>query len=95
MQAVADRLGGTDRLADFLRVLVERHSFAPFTTTEFVALLQQYTGVDMRAEFMNWLFNGRDPGTTSGGAAAAESDRKTLDLDPPWARRRDGQTEGR
>jgi hypothetical protein len=95
MQAVADRLGGTDRLTDFLRVLVERHSFAPFTTTEFVGFLQQYTGVDMRAEFMNWLFNGRDPGSTAAGSAAAESDRKTLELDPPWARRRDGQTEGR
>ena len=95
MQAVADRLGGTERMTDFLRVLVERHSFAPFTTPEFAGFLQQYTGVDMRAEFMNWLFNGRDPASIAAGSAAAEAGRKILELDPPWTRRHEGRTERR
>ena len=95
MQAVADRLGGTDRMTEFLRYVVERHTFAPFTTLEFVAFLKDYSGVDLRAQFLNWLYNGRDPGTAAGESQPARADRKSLELDPPWFVRRAGKAGGR
>jgi aminopeptidase N len=91
MQAVADRLGGTDRMTDFLRYVVDRHTFAPFTTLDFVGFLREYSGVDLRTQFLNWLYNGRDPGTAAAGSLAAEAERKKLDLDPPWILRRAGR----
>ena len=61
MQAIADRLGGTDAMTGFLRYVVDRYSFAPFTTLDFVGFLKDYSGVDLRAQFLNWLYNGREP----------------------------------
>jgi hypothetical protein len=95
MQAIADALGGTDRMTEFLRYVVERHTFAPFTTLEFVAFLKDYSGVDLRAQFLNWLYNGREPTAESVASLQGRAEWKTLDLDPPWIRRRAGLTGGR
>ena len=95
MQAVADRLGGTDQMTAFLRYVVERYTFAPFTTLDFVGFLKDYSGVDMRSQFLNWLYNGREPSTATGASLAARAEWKTLDLDPPWMLRRAGLTGGR
>jgi hypothetical protein len=90
MQAIADRLGGTDRMTEFLRYVVERYTFAPFTTLDFAGFLKDYAGLDLRSQFLTWLYNGRDPGSTASGSLAAEGARKDLDLDPPWLLRRSG-----
>jgi hypothetical protein len=95
VQAVAERLGGTDQMAAFLRYLAERHSFAPFTTLEFVGFLKDYAGLDMRAQFLSWLYNSREPSSAAGGSLAALAEWKTLDLDPPWVQQRTGRKGGR
>jgi hypothetical protein len=95
MQAIADRLGGTDRMTDFLRYVVDRYTFAPFTTLEFAGFLKDYSGVDLRAQFVDWLYNGREPSSAAGDSLPARADRKTLELDPPWLPRRGGLKEGR
>jgi aminopeptidase N len=73
--------------------VVDRYSFAPFTTLDFVGFLKDYSGVDLRTQFLNWLYNGREPAT--GASLAALAEWKTLDLDPPWVPRRAGLKEGR
>jgi len=95
MQAIADRLGGTDRMTEFLRYVVDRYTFAPFTTLEFAGFLKDYSGVDLRAQFLNWLYNGREPSASSGASLQGPADWKTLDLDPPWLRRRAALSGGR
>jgi aminopeptidase N len=95
MQAIADRLGGTDRMADFLRYLVQNYTFAPFTTMDFVAYLQEFSGVDLRAQFLDWVFNGREPSVPTSGTAGARAEQKALDLDPPWGRRHGESAGGR
>ena len=91
MQAIADRLGGTDRMTEFLRYVVGRATFAPFTTFEFVGFLQDYSGLDMRAQFLSWLYNGGEPTAAIGRAVSAPGETKPEDLDPPWLTRRHGQ----
>jgi len=88
MQAIADRLGGTDRMADFLGYLVQNYTFAPFTTLDFVAYLKDFSGVDLRAQFLDWVFNGREPTVPTSVTLGARAELKALDLDPPWVRRR-------
>jgi hypothetical protein len=95
MQAIAERLGGTDRMTDFLRYVVDRYTFAPFTTLDFAGFLNDYSGVDMRAQFVAWLYNGREPSSAAGDALPARAGWKTLDLDPPWLPRRGGLKGGR
>ena len=95
MQAIADRLGGTDRMTEFLRYVVGRATFAPFTTFEFVGFLQDYAGIDMRTQFLNWLYNGGEPAAAIGRAISAPGEAKPEDLNPPWFLRRHGQTGGR
>lgn len=88
MQEIANRLGGTGRMAEFLAHLVRTRSFAPFTTMDFVGDLAAYAGVDLRSSFLAWLYNGREPlaayAALDGGPGAA---RKALDLDPVWVPR--------
>jgi hypothetical protein len=75
--------------------VVDRYSFAPFTTLDFVGFLKDYSGVDLRAQFVNWLYNGREPSPAAGDSLPARADWKTLDLDPPWAQRPSARKGGR
>ena len=86
MQAIANRLGGTDGMTDFLRVLVETRSFSPFTTMEFVTAVATFSGVDMRLSFLDWLYNGREPDSTYSASLAPVESRKVLSQDPSWVR---------
>jgi hypothetical protein len=87
MQDITNRLGGTDRMTDFLRFVVQVRSFAPFTTMEFVGDLAAFSGVDLRAQFQTWLYNGRNPDTLSFTSSDPPAGLKVLDLSPPWSRR--------
>ncbi|HZX11243.1 MAG TPA: hypothetical protein VFG01_09905 [Acidobacteriota bacterium] len=58
MQAVAERLGGRQEMIAFLSYLHLNYSFAPFTTFGFLDYLKSYSGIDMKNEFINWLYNG-------------------------------------
>jgi len=58
MQAVAERLGGRQEMIGFLSYLYLNYAFSPFTTFEFLEYLKNYSGIDMKNEFTNWLYNG-------------------------------------
>jgi aminopeptidase N len=75
--------------------VVDRYTFAPFTTLDFATFLRDYSGVDMRTQFLDWLYNGREPSVTAGGSLPGRAEWKALDLDPPWAPRRAGPGGGR
>jgi hypothetical protein len=87
VQEIADRLGGTDRMTDFLRLLVETRTFAPFTTLELVGDLAAFSGIDLRPQFLTWLFNGREPALLLTNAPETTASDKTLALDPSWIRK--------
>jgi hypothetical protein len=84
MQDIANRLGGTDRMAAFLKFLVQARSFSPLTTMDFVGDLATFSGIDLRLQFLAWLYNGREPAVAS--AIERDAARKVLDLDPGWIR---------
>jgi hypothetical protein len=58
-------------------------------------LVRALSGLDMRAQFLNWLYNGSEPTAATGRAISAPGEVKPEDLDPPWLARRHGQTGGR
>ncbi|MFW6123789.1 MAG: hypothetical protein ACOC5G_01065 [Acidobacteriota bacterium] len=58
MQAVAERLGSRQEMIRFLSYLYLNHSFDPFTTFDLLDYLKNYSGIDMKNEFINWLYSG-------------------------------------
>ena len=58
MQYLANRLGGVDRMASFLRRLYEQYAFKPFTTMDFVSYFRDFSGIDVQPQFQNWLYRG-------------------------------------
>lgn len=65
IEAVARELGGRTAMIAFLRHIHSLYSFAPFTTQEFLDYLENYSGVDMRARFSNWLYSDNDTNAKS------------------------------
>lgn len=58
IQAVAERLGGRDKMIVFLSYVHQNHLFDPFTTIQLVDFIQDYSSTDMHTEFINWLYMG-------------------------------------
>jgi len=56
MEAVARALGGRSDMIAFLRYVQQHKQFAPFTTWEFLDYLEDFSGIDMRGRFADWLF---------------------------------------
>ena len=59
--ALAAKAGSAANLTLFLSELYRKHAFAPFTTLDIAAYFQQFTGIDVRPDFLNWLYNGNAP----------------------------------
>jgi aminopeptidase N len=57
-QAVAQELGGRERMIGFLRGLHARRSFDPFTTWDLADEIRAQTGADFRERFRLWLYQG-------------------------------------
>ena len=60
MEAVARELGGRVAMIAFLSHVYQLKQFLPFTTWEFLDFLEDYSGVDMRSQFNDWLFLGSE-----------------------------------
>jgi aminopeptidase N len=58
IEAVARELGGRSSMIAFLRYVHQYKQFSPFTTWDFLDFLENFSGVDMRDQFNNWLFLG-------------------------------------
>jgi hypothetical protein len=74
-------------MTDFLRTVVQSRTFAPFTTLDFVGDLAAFSGIDLRSQFVAWLYDAREPALFQAAAARAYADEKTLNLDPSWTTR--------
>lgn len=82
IQHIAVNIGGRQAMVDFLSYIHQNYSFKPFTTLEFVDYLKDYSGLDYRQHFDNWLFYGEN---TDGGVnnSAEYIERHRVDLTPP------------
>lgn len=81
MEAVARELGGRAAMIAFLSHVYQLKQFTPFTTWEFLDFLEDYSGVDMRAQFNSWVFLGSETYREDGWASRYSL--KTADLSPP------------
>ena len=81
IQAVAEELGSRDEMIRFLSYLHRNYSFSPFTTMEFLDYLQDYSGVDMKDRFLNWLYSDEQ---TAGSVKSSDHYRMhKIDMTPP------------
>jgi hypothetical protein len=81
IQAVAIEMGSRDNMLAFLRHLHQNHSFAPFTTYQFLDILNDYSGLDMNDQFRQWLYtNGSN--TYNQGSSEFEW-LHNVDITPP------------
>lgn len=56
MASVAQRLGGRSRMVAFLKYVHDHYMFSPFTTRDFIGFIKDFSGVDLTADFENWVF---------------------------------------
>jgi aminopeptidase N len=87
MEAVARELGGRNGMIAFLRYVHSNYSFSPFTTLDFLDYLEDYSGVDMTARFLNWLFQGEQTGSAAETSSSPLSypliHKQKVDMTPP------------
>lgn len=81
MEAVAGELGGRAAMIAFLSYVYQLKQFTPFTTWEFLDFLEDYSGVDMRDQFNDWLFLGSEAYRPSEGISRHAL--QVPDLAPP------------
>ncbi len=85
IQAVAVRLGGRQEMIAFLSYLYRNYAFAPYTTIGFLDYLREYSGVNMRDDFLGWLYS--DEQTTAVGAASTRfngmTEQEKVNMTPP------------
>ncbi len=60
IQSVAFEIGGRNAMISFLSYLHRNYFFAPFTTWEFLDYLENYSGINMRELFSDWLYMGEE-----------------------------------
>jgi len=81
--ALAAKAGSSANLTLFLSQLYRKHAFAPFTTLDLAEYFEEFTGIDVRPDFLNWLYNGKAPAFSE--PSAADTDASALvakDADP-------------
>jgi hypothetical protein len=60
MEHVARSIGGREAMIGFLAHLIQTQTLTPFSTTDFLTYLQNYSGLDYQAPFENWVYSGED-----------------------------------
>lgn len=61
IEAMARRAGGRSAMIGFLGWLHRNHSFEPLGTLELAERYREQTGIDLRAQFLEWLYLGQAP----------------------------------
>lgn len=83
-ETMARAIGGKQALILFLADLRARHTFEPFTTLQLAEYFREFSGVDLRGDFINWFYQGKTPFSSESDAAAASAARmKDIDWTPP------------
>jgi hypothetical protein len=81
MEAVARELGGRAAMIAFLSHVYQLKQFTPFTTWEFLEFLEDYSGLNMRNQFNDWVFLGS--GNPGPGEGVLRHALQPSDLAPP------------
>ncbi len=82
-ETMARAAGGKQALHLFLADLRAKHSFDPFTTMQLADYFLEFSGVDLRSDFVNWFYQGKTPPASSSSAAATAASMKDVDWTPP------------
>lgn len=82
IQHIAVNLGGRKETIDFLSYVHKNYSFKPFTTIDFIKYLKDYSGLDYKDYFNNWVFSGED---TSGNFIRTKkfTTKHEVEITPP------------
>jgi aminopeptidase N len=83
MEHISRAMGGRSQMIGFLHFLIENYSFQPFSTTDFLTYLYDYSGLDYQQHFNSWLYSGETI-TLSGAPPAEVAEKHHIDLNPPW-----------
>lgn len=81
MAAVAQRLGGRARMVAFLKYVHDNYMFSPFTTRDFIKFINDFSGVDMTADFDTWVF--ADERAVFSSQPLSNQPLHQVDLTPP------------
>jgi len=81
IETMARLLGGRSAMAAFLENVHRRHAFAPFSTMDLAEYFRLYSGIDLRQEFRDWLFQGQ--AVSEAALPAPSGFESPPDLTPP------------
>jgi len=81
IETMARLLGGRSAMAAFLENVHRRHAFAPFSTMDLAEYFRLYSGIDLRQEFRDWLFQGQ--AVSEAALPASSGFESPPDLTPP------------
>ena len=83
-ETMARAAGGKQALILFLADLRAWHTFEPFTTLQLADYFLEFSGVDLRQNFVDWFYQGKTLFSSESDAAAASVARmKDIDWTPP------------
>ena len=57
IETMAQHLGGRTAMVAFLSDVYRRHAFSPFSSMDLAEYFRQHSGIDLRQDFQDWLFN--------------------------------------
>ena len=82
-ETMARAIGGRQALVLFLADLQARHTFEPFTTLQLADYFREFSGVNLRSDFINWFYQGKTPSSTESSGADAAANLKDADWTVP------------
>ncbi len=82
LQHMAGSLGGRQAMVSFLSHLIRNRTFRPFTTPEFLDYLEEFSGLDYRPNFEQWLYSGETVDFTGSNSENGQH-RMPADTSPP------------
>jgi hypothetical protein len=84
IEAVAQELGGRDRMIAFLKYVHSNNKFLPYTTPDFLNFLENYSGVNMRSQFLQWLYSSQSTEESASASKASPGPHwEKADTTPP------------
>lgn len=83
LAAVAEELGGRERMLEFYRYIYENYRFKPFTTHDYLDYLEDFAGINMRGRFARWVYNQGDDAATSTTETKPRRVKEPVNMTPP------------
>ncbi len=77
----SEEIGGRENFISFLSYLYEKYTFSPFNTFSLVEYFKDFSGIDMKSKFLNWLYKGVQ--TYFSGTSDFKRKYHEIDMTPP------------